>query len=249
MPYFLRMMLFRAFSGTVPQFKPKNAKFSADSAPNFYKLICELFGMPRRPHAHVVCFEALEHIASPYMAKGKGSSAFPAMMQDYTIHKNITLLHFSMIAQRFVSFKQAYEETREAQHQHELLFDLCDKYIFERYLDISEPLLDVPVTEFECELVEMLSKDFLILYKSLACWGYEQPYLILDSRETYNLQSCLYNEFFDGRVRLDDPQVSRLQSYFHKNRKMLENMSYLNFIHNEVNWRLDSEEPMSSQLE
>lgn len=72
------------------------------------------------------------------------------------------------------------------------MFELCDQQIFERYLDIAEPLLDVPVAEFECELVEMLSKDFNSLYKSLACWGYEQPYLVLDSKNSYNLQSCLY---------------------------------------------------------
>lgn len=93
-------MLSRAFAALTP--RPKNPKFTQDSASSFVKLILELVGKPRRPPAHVLCFEAMEHIASPYMAKSKGSADFPVMMQDYTVHKNLTLLHFCMIAQRFV---------------------------------------------------------------------------------------------------------------------------------------------------
>lgn len=94
--------MLRAFTSSLAKLKPKDPKHSKDTASPLIKLLSELIGRPRRPPAYVLAFECLEHMTSPYMALSKASVDFPAITQDYTVHKNLSLLHFSMIAQRFV---------------------------------------------------------------------------------------------------------------------------------------------------
>lgn len=106
------------------------------------------------------------------------------MKDDYTVHKNITLFHLSLINQRL-----QYEETQESLKQSYLLFDICEKYLFERYLDLVEHLLEVPVDEFEAELVEMIYKDFCSIDNSIACYGYKRPFIILEERAGYGMNS------------------------------------------------------------
>jgi hypothetical protein len=108
------------------------------------------------------------------------------MLEDYGIHKNITLLHFSLLNQRLL-----YEETQESLKESYRLLDLCEKYLFERYLDLVEDIIEVPVKEFEAELVEMLVKDFQSLDKSLACYGYGKAYIILDEKPGYDVTSLI----------------------------------------------------------
>ena len=183
---------------------PKAAWLYTDSANGLVKILCELAGKPRKPPCHLLCFEALAHMTSPALAQ-----AFPLITTDFVVHRNLMLLHFSMIAQRFL-----YEETREALHQYYDLFDRCDKYIFERYLDLVEDIVDVPVAEFECELVEMIATKFAELEKSIACYGYSRPFLVLNAPANYNLSACLLHEVFENRISPSDPHLKRLTDYF-----------------------------------
>lgn len=194
------MQLFRRFSA----FAPKAAWLYADSASGLVKILSELAGKPRRPACHVLCFEALAHMTSPALAH-----AFPLIGSDFVVHRNLMLLHFSMLAQRFL-----YEETREALQQYYDLFDRCDKYIFERYFDLVEDLVDLPVAEFECELVEMTAKKFAELEKSIACYGYNRAFLVLNAPQNYDLTACLLQEVFENRISPSDPQLRRLTDYF-----------------------------------
>lgn len=83
---------------------PKEPSLFQDSASSLTKILYELLGKPRRPPSHILSFEAMLHIESPEMLKSKIQSVFPSIHEDYIIHRNLTLMHFSMIAQRFVSF-------------------------------------------------------------------------------------------------------------------------------------------------
>lgn len=169
--------IFRFYHKSVP----KSAHLYHDPTPKVFQLVCQLLGKDRRPPAHILAFEALEHINSNYMKK-----VFPSMVDDYNIHKNIMLMHFSIIIQRL-----EYEETRESLNEANLFFQLCEKYIFERYLDLVEDLIDIPIKEFEAELVEMLVKDFEILDRSIACYGYKKPFIILEEIPSYNMQQVI----------------------------------------------------------
>ena len=136
------------------------------------------------------------------------------MQSDFSVHKNITLLHFSLINQRLL-----YEETKESLKESFRLYDLCEQILFERYLDLVENILEVPVVEFEAELVEMISKDFYNLNNSIACYGYGKPYLILDGKTGYGLPSVvlkywLFSEIFENKIPFHDPQVKLLIEYF-----------------------------------
>lgn len=108
------------------------------------------------------------------------------MKEDYPIHKNITLLHLSLINQRLL-----YEETKESIKQSEILWNICEKYFFERYLDLVEDMLDIPVAEFEAELVEMIVRDFSRLDSSIACYGYGKSYIVLEEKHGYNMDSVI----------------------------------------------------------
>lgn len=205
---------------------PKAAWLYADTAPSLVKVVCDLVGKPRRPPSHILCFEALAHMTSPQLAQ-----SFPLITTDFIVHRNLTLLHFSMLAQRFL-----YEETRDAVQQYYDLFDRCDKYIFERYLDLVEDIVDLPVAEFECELVEMISQKFVELEKSLACYGYNRPFLVLNAPQGYNLQGCLLHEVFENRISPSDPQLKRLLDYFTVHKQYLEGLSYQEFTQCQVTW-------------
>lgn len=108
------------------------------------------------------------------------------MADDWPIHKNITLMHFSLLNQRL-----QYEETKESLRESHRLFDLCQRYLFERYLDLVETLIDLPVAEFECELVEMIVKDYINLDNDIACYGYNKPYIMLEERLGYNIMGVI----------------------------------------------------------
>ena len=83
---------------------PKDPSLFQDSASSLTKILYELLGKPRRPPSHILSFEAMLHIESPEMLKSIIQSVFPSIHEDYIIHRNLTLMHLSMIAQRFVSF-------------------------------------------------------------------------------------------------------------------------------------------------
>jgi hypothetical protein len=70
------------------------------------------------------------------------------------------------------------------------------------------------VTEFEAELVEMISQKFKELHNSIACYGYKQAYIVLDPIPNYSIRGVLLNEVLEYRVPNSDPQVERLFRYF-----------------------------------
>ena len=166
------------------------------------------------------------------------------MAYDYPIHKNITLLHFSMLNQRLL-----YEETKESLKESDRLNEICEKYLFERYLDLVEDIIDIPVTEFEAELVEMIIKDFNALDSSIACYAYNKPYIILDEKPGYDLSGIilkylLYSEIFENKIPSSDPQVALLAQYFIAHvfsikKKYLEGICYFDLLNDKVNWGLD----------
>ena len=108
------------------------------------------------------------------------------MSEDWPVHKNITLMHFSLLTQRL-----QYEETRESLQESSRLFNLCEKYLFERYLDLVEGIIDLPVAEFECELVEMIVKDFTNLDNDIACYGFNKSFISLEERPGYNMMGVI----------------------------------------------------------
>ncbi|CAG9331578.1 unnamed protein product [Blepharisma stoltei] len=221
-------MMFRNILRFYHKNTPKSQHLYDDPAPKVFQLICQLFGQERRPPAHILAFEALEHMNSDYMKQ-----TFPSMTSEYSIHKNITLMHFSMIVQRF-----EYEETRESINEAAKFYLLCEKYIFERYLDLVENLIDVPVAEFEAELVEMLVKDFESIDRSIACYGYKKPFIVLEEIPGYNIQGVIINEIFENRIKKNDSQVSKLYEYFEEHKKYLESLTYHQFINEKINWGL-----------
>ena len=165
------------------------------------------------------------------------------MCTDYPVHKNITLLHFSLINQRLL-----YEETRESLAESSRLFEICEKYLFERYLDLTEDILEVPVVEFEAELVEMLVHDFESLDKSIACYGYNKSYIILDEKPGYDLpalilQYAIFSEIFENKIAAYDPQVQLLVDYFNQHvrsrqKSYLEGLSYYSLLTEKIDWGL-----------
>jgi hypothetical protein len=108
------------------------------------------------------------------------------MAEDWPVHKNITLMHFSMLNQRL-----QYEETKESLQESKRLALLCEKYLFERYLDLVEDLIDLPVKDFEAELVEMIVKDFYNIDSEIACYGYNKSYIMLDERPGFNILAVI----------------------------------------------------------
>lgn len=174
------------FRAILRRFASKDPELYIDNSPLFYQYFCELIGKPRRPPAHILAFEVLYHISSDAMRKSNRYPGFPAMTEDYIIHKNISLLHFCMIYERLI-----YEETKDSMYQANLFVELCGRYIFERYLDLVEDLIDVPVTEFESALVEMLANDYSTLQKSVSCYCYNRPYIVLSQIPNYNAKSLI----------------------------------------------------------
>jgi len=74
--------------------------------------------------------------------------------------------------------------------------------------------VDLPASEFECELVEMTAKKFAELEKSIACYGYNRAFLVLNAPQNYDLTACLLQEVFENRISPSDPQLRRLTDYF-----------------------------------
>lgn len=91
---------------------------------------------------------------------------------------------------------------------------MCEKSLFERYLDLVEDIIEVPVADFESELVEMLIKDFESLDSSIACYGYNKPYIVLEYKPNYDFSKVILNEIFENKIAPYDPQVSLLSKYF-----------------------------------
>ena len=91
-------------------------------------------------------------------------------------------MHFSLLSQRL-----QYEETKESLNESRRLNLMCEKYLFERYLDLVEDMLDLPVGEFEAELVEMIVKDFVNIDNEIACYGFGKSFIQLEDRPGFNI--------------------------------------------------------------
>ena len=58
------------------------------------------------------------------------------MSEDWPVHKNITLINFSLLSQRL-----QYEETRKSLQESRRLFNLCERYLFECYLGLVRGIM------------------------------------------------------------------------------------------------------------
>lgn len=55
-----------------------------------------------------------------------------------------------------------------------------------------EDLVDVPVDEFEAELVEMASQKLKELHHLLGCYAYNKPYFVLNNAPNYQFADVIY---------------------------------------------------------
>jgi len=179
-------MLVKVLKQYVHHSVPKNPQFYQDNSLAAFQLLCELLGKPRRPPAHALVFEVFEHMCSDYMYSRKTYLDFPSIQEEFPMHKNITLMHLSMLLQRL-----EYEETKEALAEAFRLQEVCEKYAFERYLDLVEHIVDLPVQEFEMQLVEMLVNDLDKLNKLVACYGYGKKFIVLDPVQNYDMKQVI----------------------------------------------------------